>query len=258
MEEIFFVRFSLQQSCGIFGANQFDCNDIISETKEQVAQYIAECSKWQEQKAEELRRKHRGILKLGGKKVLYIGDSLTADRLGYRGITTVAAGLDARSMAVSGATSVDMLRSVYGEVLKLKPEIISVLIGANDAFFVGGKDKVNLVGKEEYRRNLREILKVCKESGAIVLVLTIPDVSEKNLSQSNDSRIKTNDNENVSEYCNIVRDEAQRAGVVLVDLNRALKAYNIEEMIEPDGVHLNKKGQLMLADLWLETLIEEV
>lgn len=34
----------------------------------------------------------------------------------------------------------------------------------------------------------------------VVLVLTIPDVSEKNLSQSNDSRIKTNDNENVSEY----------------------------------------------------------
>lgn len=258
MEEIFFVRFSLQQSCGIFSENQFDCDEIISETKEQVAQYITECRDWQEQKAAELRAKHSGIAKLAGKKAVYIGDSLTADRLGYRGITTAAAALDAHSMAVSGATSVDMLRSVYGEVLKSKPEIVSVLIGANDALFVGGESKVNLVGKEEYRRNLREILKICKNSGAEVLALTLPNVSEKNLAQNNDSHIKTNDNKNVGEYCDIIRDEAQRAGAVLVDLNRALKACNIEEMIEPDGVHLNKKGQFMLADLWLEKLIEEV
>ena len=252
MDEIFFVRFSLQQSIGIFGENQFTCDDIIAESKEQIAQYIAECKDWQEEQAKELRAKYDTIGKLSGKKVLYVGDSLTADRLSYRGITTEAANLDAHSSAVSGATSIDMLRSIYGELRKAEPEIVSILIGNNDCFFVGGKEKVNLVSKEEYQRNLKEMITICKQYGAFVMVVTLQDTYYAN------DEIKENNTANIAEYNSIIQNVVKETDAVLVDLNHELKIANAEKELEPDGVHLNKKAQRILADLWLKTLIENV
>ena len=252
MDEIFFVRFTLQQSLGIFGENQFSCDDIIGENKEEIERYITECREWQEEKAFDIASRYSNIGKLEGKKVLYVGDSLTADRLGYRGITTIAAKLDAKSSAVSGATSVDMVRSIYGETLRFRPEIVSVLIGANDSLFVGAEEKVNLVGKDEYRRNLTEILTISKNSGAFVMVMTFPDVGDCS------DEFKANNNENVAEYNDIIRDVAKKTGVVLVDLNCEQKKRGALKMLHPDGVHLNKDGQAMLADLWIKTLTENI
>ena len=248
MEEIFFVRFSLQQSCGIFKENQFSCDGIIGKTKEEIESYIKECDKWQQQTAEKLRERYGDMKELEGKRVLYVGDSLTADRTGYRGITTKAAGLDAHSMAFSGATSIDMLRSIYGDVVNFKPEVVTVLIGTNDIFYVGGDEKINLVSREEYKRNLTEIISICKKSGADVMVITLPETLYKN------DDIKENDSKNVSAYNDIIKAVSEKTGAVLIDWNSVHKSYGAQKLLDEDGVHLNKEGQAMLADLWIQTL----
>lgn len=87
--------------------------------------------------------------------------------------------------------------------------------------------------------------------GAAVIVSAIPPMDERKYSDMHNVAVKSNSNANIAGYNNIVRIEA--ADVMLVDLENAVKSAS-GEMIEPDGIHLNRAGQLVLADLWIKTI----
>lgn len=158
-------------------------------------------------------------------------------------------------MSYSGATSVDMYRYLYSNLIDFKPEIVSVMIGTNDAFGHCGKEMEPLVSIEEYRRNIYGILKNCAASGARVVVMTIPQMDRELFAQTPDYMIKDNCDENIARYNRIVREEAKQAGAELIDLENVLAGMSKEGMYEPDGVHLSIKGQSILADLWIDKIL---
>lgn len=253
MDPYFFLRFSLQRMGGVLDDDWFDSCDKIKITKEEIESFILECHKKQQLTAEKLIKKYgEKMTVLEGKKVLFVGDSLTTDRLGYRGIITKAARLNSKNVSYSGATSVDMYRYLYGHIIDFEPEIISVMIGTNDAMGHCGKNRESIVSKDEYRRNIRGILESSKQSGARVLITTIPQLDEEAFLQTSDVRIMKNDDKNIAEYNKIVRKEAIAAGVELIDLESTLKEISKRGIYEPDGIHLSTEGQEILADLWLE------
>ena len=105
----FFIRFIMQRSIGSFEDNNFRYDYFMEGKKEEIDSFIKECEDWQKSRAEVLAGKY-DLKALHGKRILYVGDSITADRLGYRGITTYAAKLNAYNAAISAAQSTDMLR----------------------------------------------------------------------------------------------------------------------------------------------------
>ena len=114
-----------------------------------------------------------------------------------------------------------------------------------------------LVSTEEYRRNLRGILNNLVASGARVVVMTIPQMNRELFAKTPDCMLKDNNDENIAGYNSIVREEASKAGAGLVDLENVLAGMSKEGMYEPDGVHMSIKGQGILADLWLDKILEK-
>ena len=245
----FFIRFCLQRMEGLLDENfPYEC--IMDTTAEEVSSFIHECEKWQQKQADNI-SSSIDLTALYGRKVLFVGDSLTADRLGYRGIVTKAAQIDGYNAAISGAISADMLRYLKDHIQAFNPDIISVMIGTNDSLIIA--DEKNLVGKEEYGSNIEKIISVGKASGAQVIISTIPPIDEKRFNSPN----KANNNLNIDAYCNIIREKAKN-GAILNDFAESAKDNSLEQIIENDGVHLTPYGQAFLAKCWLETVLGNI
>ncbi len=258
MDPRFFVRFSLQRMGGTLDDDDFNSKDMIKISDEEIEKLTKEFHTKQQEIAQELACKYKeGIKKLEGKKVLFVGDSQTADRMGYRGIVTKAAKLNSVNMSFSGSTSTDMYRFIYEKITVNKPELIFVMIGSNDAFAHSGKEKNRLVSSEEYRRNIFGILKNCVDSGTRTLVSTIPQFDRDSFLKTPDAAFKDNDDEAIAKYNQIVREAAASTGAELIDLEAVLKTMPKTGLYEPDGVHMSINGHKILADLWLDKAISE-
>lgn len=247
----FYIRFSLQRMEGTV-SEDFPYETIMEgTTAEEVAEYINWCDSWQKEQADILSEKF-DTSKLHGKKIVFVGDSITADRLGYRGIVTKAADMVSSNLAISGAISTDMFRYLPDRLQYFKPEIVSVMIGTNDSLIVAGER--NLVRKEEYRDNIAEIIKLSKQSGATVIISTIPPTDESRFPAGNSS----NNNANIEEYCEIVREEAEKYGAILNDFSKEAKSKDLGQLMLYDGIHLDKSGQVFFAECWLKTVLEAI
>ena len=249
----FFIRFIMQRSLGAFDDNNFNYEYFMDGSQEEIDEFIKECDEWQKTQADILAKKF-DLHKLHNKKILYVGDSITADRLGYRGITTFAAKFNAYNAAISGAHSTDMLRYLYDHIKISKPDIISVMIGTNDALIIAnGK---NVVSPEEYRHNLSEIIRISKETGAVVIVSTLPPANEKLFAENFDTNSSKLTNDSIDRLSAIIRDEAKNKNVILNDVAKILKHYDVNKIIEKDSIHLTKLGQSIFAENWIDSIIK--
>ncbi len=242
----FFIRFCLQRSQGTFG-NEFPYEHFMNAEKEEIDAFLSECEDWTGEQADKL-CSELDLTKLRSKKVMFLGDSLTADRLSYRAIVTKAGELTPCNAAISGAVSTDMLRCLRDNLLGFKPDIISIMIGTNDSLFVA--DGINLVSPDEYRRNLDALISIGKDTGAEVVVSTLPPVVEERIKMAT----KTNNNRNVEAYCEIIREVAAKHNAILNDFFKEAKKLPAEKIIETDGVHLTPYGHSKFAYFWLEKL----
>lgn len=249
----FFLRFSLWQGGGILEENCFDWSTSLREDKERVQQFLDECARWQSEQGRLLEEKYKkDIEKIQGKSIVFIGDSITADRFGYRGIVSRAARLNATSIAFSCATSTDMFR--YACEKNVSGQLVSIMIGTNDAYFVGGKKKRQIVSMEEFRSNICGIFEMCKENGAQIICMTIPTMSEEKYKKANRTSNKTNSNANIKKYNEIIMEEAYKQRVRVVDIYGKLLECDEEVVFSEDGIHLSPVGQCMLADMWLNEM----
>ena len=249
----FFIRFNLQDMIFSFQTEDFYNEEKMNATKEEVEKFIEDCKNWQKEKAEILKNEI-DLSSLCGKKILYLGDSITAERSSYRGITTYAADLQATNGAISGATSVDMLRFLKENIKKSDAEIISIMIGTNDSGSV--EDDIYIVSPNEYRRNIREILRISKEKTDKIMISTLPPINE-------DAICKTNNLTNSGKFqkmkdtmSEIIREEAQRLGVLLNDVSLHMKDMDKTVILEEVGVHLTKEGQFRYAKNWLLNILK--
>lgn len=248
----FFLRFILQKMIGVFDDDAFKYECVMEASKDEIESFISECKMWQIEQAEKLKEKF-DLTSLNNKKILYIGDSITVDRFGYRGITTFAAGLDSYNGAVSGATSVDMLRFLSDNIRKSNPEIISVMVGTNDSLTIC--DKKNLVSVPEYRNNISEILRISKQHTDKIIISTLPPVNEKAYACTHDTQISKMTLSSVEALCDAVREEANIHNVYINDAYKALKDKDFDKIVEMDGVHLTKDGQVLFAEQWIKSVL---
>lgn len=204
-------------------------------------------------------------------KLLMIGDSITdcgraypvaegpGDVLGTGYVSLVnacltaaqpGAGIRVVNMGVNGNTVRDLAARWDSDVIELKPDWLSIMIGINDVWrqFDGWPEWESPVDLEEYSQTLDKLIRKTKPllKG---LVLMTPYLIEPNRSDPMRARM--------DEYGAVVRDLAGCQGAVLVDTQAAFDEVLTEldpMMLAADRVHPNLSGHMILARAFLKAV----
>jgi lysophospholipase L1-like esterase len=215
----------------------------------------------------------RGELRLEAKaKLVMIGDSITDvgrarpigegradDALGRGYVMMVDALLGAVypdrmirviNMGISGNTTRDLKARWQADVIDLKPDWVSIMIGANDVWrqYDSPKQTERHVLVDEYERNLADLVTQTKPL-VKGLVLMTPFYLEPN---RQDAMRATMDR-----YGDVVRRVAAAQGAVLVDTQAAFdKVLGVyyPAAINWDRVHPNPTGSAVLARAFLTSV----
>lgn len=154
------------------------------------------------------------------------------------------------NMGISGNTTRDLKARWQTDVLDLKPDWVSIMIGANDVWrqYDSPKQTERHVLVDEYERNLVELVTLTKPL-VKGLVLMTPFYLEPN---RQDPMRATMD-----KYAAVVRRVAAAQGAVLVDtqaaFDRVLEVY-YPATINWDRVHPNPTGSAVLARAFLSSV----
>jgi lysophospholipase L1-like esterase len=196
-------------------------------------------------------------------RVVFFGDSITQAGVqpgGY--ITQIKDSLAQKNLApsyeligagIGGNKIYDLFLRLEPDVLDKKPDLVFVYEGVNDVWhkrtFGTGTDAPKFV--QFYEALIRKIM----QSGARVVLCTPACIGEKtDFTNPLDGEL--------NQYAQIIRDIAQQKGLPLVDIRKAFLEYNLTNnpknlesgILTTDGVHLNEKGNQLLAKLMLPHL----
>ncbi|MBR2353079.1 MAG: SGNH/GDSL hydrolase family protein [Clostridia bacterium] len=231
MSERFLIRFNLPHHA----------------SEEEARGYLDEFEQIQRERVDRLRDRYSEEIRLlRGKRVLFLGDSLTSDNLGYRTSVSRAAALLATDGSVSGATTATLLPLARRRLDEARYDMISLMLGANDSVTLTKKGR-NQVCPDEYIANMEKLLEWARESGTPVLLLAITSVQEERFLRSFSGEGKSQTNQEIAEYNRRLAELANRYGISM----QSHWWQTRDEMIEKDGIHLSLVGQEKLSEAWL-------
>ena len=126
MPKRFFMRFNLQNGVNHFPATAEIGAALQNADSSEIQEYLDEFDTVQARRAERMREyfgDHLAVL--NGKKVLFFGDSITSDNLGYRETVSRAAHLQSADGSISGGTSATILQFAKSKLIAEKPDLLS-------------------------------------------------------------------------------------------------------------------------------------
>ena len=189
------------------------------------------------------------------KKIIFFGDSITKAGVQPHGYITLMHNMlqqqnishyNLLGAGIDGNTVYDLYERADNDVIAKSPNIIVVYIGVND---VWQKMYGSATDAGEFEKLYRALIIKLQAGGAKVIVCTPAVIGEKK-----DFNELDND---LNKYCNIIRKLANNMHLPLIDLREAFVQYeannnlnNMEEgILTVDGVHLNDKGNELVAEL---------
>jgi lysophospholipase L1-like esterase len=154
------------------------------------------------------------------------------------------------NMGISGNTSDDLVARWQTDVLDLKPDYVTVMIGVNDVWrkFDEPYQPEIHIPIERYRCNLAWMADQTRAAGADIAFLT-PFFMERSAS---DPMRKM-----VGEYIEVCKAVAEEKKALFVDVQAAFEAFlvhNSHMIIGRDRVHPNTAGHMIIARAMLEAL----
>lgn len=237
MADRFYARFNLSHEDFLVFKNEFD--------------------EFQNKRAKSLKKEFpKAVTALEKTRVLFIGDSISSDNLGYRISVSLAANLDAVNGSRSSATTDTLIESSLSLTEQTKPEIVSIMLGSNDSIWLKETNE-NMVSLEKYARNMREIIVKSKEVGAKILLFEIPLVEENLFKAYFTERGKFQTNERIRSYNRRLSEIAAEEKISLLK-HEWLKGDELSPFFEPDGIHLSVDAHALFAKHWLINAIKLV
>ncbi len=196
-------------------------------------------------------------------KVIFFGDSITelaVKRDKYVGYILKMDSMlkkekkddryDLIGAGISGNKVYDLYLRLEDDVLSKNPDVVVIYVGVNDVWHK------TLLGTgtdaDKFEKFYQAIIKKLKDRNIKVLLCT-PDVVGEKADMSNQL------DDDLDKYSNIIRDLAKKNNLPLIDLRKKfidyLKANNPDnkekEVLTYDKVHMNDKGNQLLADeMW--------
>ena len=189
--------------------------------------------------------------------ILAIGDSITSDRESYVKILNhFWRGDPSRQMldaAVSGDTTADLVKRFYSTVLNREFQWAVLFIGTNDSFQLDDERRISVLSLDEYKRNIRFITETLIARGKKLIQVTIPPVDNTRLRSFFPEANSVYTVQQIGEVNDFIRQWAGKNGYPVADLVRAIEKQG-EDVLEPDGLHLNGIGQRLICEMILEAL----
>jgi len=188
----------------------------------------------------------KGFVLKDDETIVFLGDSITqagTNPDGYITLFKLACDVNGHRVktvnaGISGHKSNDMLARLQRDVIDRKPDWVSISCGVNDVWH--GERGVPL---PDYKKNMAEIVDRCLAAQIKILLLTATPIHEDPDSE---------ENKKLAAYNDFLRQLAKEKKVVLCDLNKAfLSVYQVKDTFEnvltTDGVHMNPKGNRLMA-----------
>ena len=175
-------------------------------------------------------------------KLVCLGDSITAMEQSSDGTSRLTprlrsglAGWEVINAGVSGDNTRDALQRVEKDVLIHSPNLVMILLGANDAA------THKMIGLNEYSDNLHHIVKKITPQKAILITPSPVD----------EQRPRNRTNASLQEYANVVKHIANSTGSQFVDLfSKMINQPDYTKMLS-DGLHFTESGYIFLSQLLL-------
>ncbi|SFF29801.1 acetyl esterase/acyl-CoA thioesterase-1 [Actinoplanes philippinensis] len=187
-------------------------------------------------------------------RIVAVGDSITADRLGWFELLAASTGPTGAALVnlgVSGDTTADILER-FDTLEAAGPGHVLLMIGTNDARFHGRAPGYRMATIAETERNLRALIDlITHQLGASITVVTPPAVDQDRIDASFAGAPVRWTAEAVAEVAEAVRKVAPDA----VDLYETTRAGATAGFLEADGVHPTPAGHELILRQILDRLI---
>lgn len=183
--------------------------------------------------------------------IIFVGDQLTCDYLGYFEILKHAFAnckdIHLQSCAVYGTTTNQVIPFVHDNILSRNPVIVCILIGTNDFLRVdSGRYCKNICSSAEFKKNLEYLIMILKHYGSKVILNTLPPVNEALVKEHYNLDKLTANKKDWKLYNQIIIDTAKKHDCIL---NRPDCTLSINDIMEDgDGILLTKEAQCILAE----------
>ena len=155
---------------------------------------------------------------------------------------------------ISGNRIADLYCRIQEDIINLRPDIVSILIGVNDAYFHFNNNSGS--SPKKYEKIYRLIIEEIKENlPNSKLIICEPFILKGNQNKENYYEWK----ELISEYQRIVKKLSKEYNIPLVLLQD--KFNEMCSVMEPeywvwDGVHPTEAGHYLIAEEWLKVFDE--
>jgi isoamyl acetate esterase len=151
---------------------------------------------------------------------------------------------------IGGNKIYDLYLRMEEDVLAKNPDMVFIYVGVNDVWhkssFGTGTDA------DKFEKFYQAVIKKLTDKNIRVVLCTPAAIGEKtDFSNSQDG--------DLNEYSKIIRGLAAKSNLVIVDLRKLFLDYNLKNnmdnkakgVLTTDGVHLNAKGNQLVADaMW--------
>lgn len=232
--------------------------EIFGATQTEVQQLISELDKTLKQQAEKLRQEC-DIPELKKRQtIVFVGDSITSDRTSYFNILKKVYEEDDRLIfvdaAISGDKSDDAVMKFYLRTLKYKPDIVHILLGTNDLRHNNDEVAKSTISLEEYKKNISYMMSILKTQNIKIVISQISPVLIGGIKKRFPEDNWTYDSEEICKLNKIIEEIAYEYGASLNAMEKIYCCYSPETLLLQDGLHLNDKGQYLLAKHVLSSL----
>ena len=196
------------------------------------------------------------------KQVIFFGDSITQAAVQPHGYITVMqemlqqqniSNYELVGAGIGGNKVYDLYLRMDSDVLSNSPNIVVIYVGVNDVWHK--KTSGTGTDADKFEKFYRAIIAKLEEAGAKVVVCTPAVIGEKN--------DFTNELDgDLNKYCSIIRNMTTELHIPLVDLRKAFLDYEVKNntanadkgILTTDGVHLNDKGNQLVAELMWDVI----
>ena len=193
-------------------------------------------------------------------KIIFFGDSITQAGAQPGGFITridsmckiegLSANYDFAGAGISGNKVYDLYLRMDTDVLMKNPDVVIIYIGVNDVWH-----KVSSgtgTDPDKFERFYNAIIKKLKDRNIKIILCTSAVIGEK-------TDFTNQQDGDMNQYSNIIRDIAAKNNLPLVDLRKAFLEYDLKNnpdnkdrgILTTDRVHLNARGNQLVADeMW--------
>lgn len=204
-------------------------------------------------------------------RIVVLGDSITkGDQVGPEARFTalvekeLSDRLGRKIAVVNSGVNADITRMavdrVERDVIAHRPDYGVIMFGVNDAGFYrpDTPDKPGdtpRVSAGDFRKYLNMIADKIASCGAAAVLATPVPMSKHYWLANLPQYVQCGLNYIVDEYAEIVRDAAHRRSAPLADVHRAFRSRPETEDFIPDGIHPDKRGHRLIADVYLDVFL---